>query len=135
MLYLLIYALITASGAFLIGLILRLLVQKKLNETNAILWIVIGIVIMLSGLFPKSVVVLSNWFFITYPPAFVFTLAIIILLFIVLRLSIQIADFSARLQDMASEVSIMKYEMHKMSAGLKTETTDKRKEEQGGFPD
>lgn len=44
-LHYLIYAIMVAAGIFLVGLILWLLVNKKLNESNAILWILIGLVI------------------------------------------------------------------------------------------
>lgn len=132
MLYFLIYTIIIATGLFLIGLILRLLVHKKLNEPNAILWIVIGLVIMLAGIFPKLIVKLSDFFYITYPPALVFTIAIIILLFIVLKLSIQITELTAKTQDMASEVTILKQELMEYRQQSERHNLNERELEQGG---
>ena len=117
-LHYLIYAIMVAAGIFLVGLILWLLVNKKLNESNAILWILIGLVIILAGFFPKIVEQLSGFFYITYPPAFIFTIAIIILLFIVLKLSIEITGLIAKTQDMTSELSILKLELNKKNKEL-----------------
>jgi hypothetical protein len=132
MLSFLIYAIMIAAGMFLIGLILWLLVHKKLNEPNAILWIVIGLVIMLAGLFPKMVVRMSKFFYIIYPPALVFTIAIIILLFIVLKLSIQITELTAKLQDMASEAVILKHELLEYKQQLEQHNLSESEAKQGG---
>lgn len=130
--YILIYGIIVVVGMLLIGMILWLLVHKKLNETNAILWIFIGLVIMLAGFFPKLVKGLSGFFSITYPPALIFTIAIIIVLFIVLKLSIQITELTAKTQDMTSEISILKHELIELKEQLEQHRLNLNEEEQGG---
>lgn len=113
-----IYISIVLVGLLLIIGILRFLVKKRLNESNAILWLCIGIIIILAGLFPKVVEKLSHLFLITYPPAFVFTVAIIILLLIVLKNTIIISELSAKVQETAMEVSILTYEILKKQKEL-----------------
>lgn len=116
--YNIIYLTIIISGLCLVGVILSLLVNKKLNESNAVLWLYIGVVIILAGLFPKAVVKLSDIFYITYPPALIFTAAIIILLFIVLKNTIDISLLSARMQETATETSILKHEIDELKKEL-----------------
>ncbi|MFZ7120112.1 MAG: DUF2304 domain-containing protein [Eubacteriaceae bacterium] len=106
-----VYVTIVLLGICLIGAILRFLVKKRLNESNAILWMCIGFIIILAGLFPRVVVKLSDFFMITYPPAFIFTVAIIILLLIVLKNTIINSELSAKLQETAMEVSILRKEL------------------------
>lgn len=106
-----VYIGIILVGICLIGIILHLLVKKKLNESNAVLWIFIGLLVVLSGIFPRVVQRLSNFFLITYPPAFVFTIAIIILLFIVLQNTIINSELTAKVQEAATEISILKQEL------------------------
>lgn len=65
------------------------------------------------GLLSKNCRTTVRVFYITYPPAFIFTIAIIILLFIVLKLSIEITGLIAKTQDMTSELSILKLELNK----------------------
>lgn len=106
-----VYIGIILVGICLIGIILHLLVKKKLNESNAVLWIFIGLLVVLSGIFPRVVQRLSTFFLITYPPAFVFTIAIIILLFIVLQNTIINSELTAKVQEAATEISILKQEL------------------------
>lgn len=107
-----VYLGIILVGILLIGIILRLLVKKKLNESNAVLWIFIGLLVVLSGIFPRVVQRLSAFFLITYPPAFIFTIAIIILLFIVLKNTIIISELTAKVQETATEMSILNQELN-----------------------
>lgn len=113
-----VYFLIILVGVCLISIILRLLVKKKLNESNAVLWIFIGFIIILAGIFPSLVTKLSNFFLITYPPAFVFTVAIIILLFIVLKNTIINSELTAKIQETAMETSILRQELHEVKKKL-----------------
>lgn len=113
-----VYTAIVLVGISLIIAILRFLAKKKLNESNAILWVCIGVVIILAGLFPKVVEKLSHIFLITYPPAFVFTVAIIILLIIVLKNTIIISELSAKVEETAVEVSILRHEFFEQQKEL-----------------
>jgi hypothetical protein len=109
--YYAVYIAFILIGIGLIVAILQLLVKKKLSESNAILWMCIGIFIILAGIFPKVIFSLSNFFFITYPPAFVFTIAIIILLLIVLRNTIINSELAFKMQETAMEASILRQEL------------------------
>lgn len=113
-----VYISIILVGVLLVIGILRFLVKKRLNESNAILWLCIGIIIILAGLFPRVVEKLAHLFLITYPPAFVFTVAIIILLLIVLKNTIIISELSAKVQETAMEVSILTHEFSKQQKDL-----------------
>ncbi len=124
--YNMIYIAIIISGLCLIGVILSLLVNKKLNESNAVLWLYIGVVIILAGIFPKAVVKLSDIFDIKYPPALIFTAAIIILLFIVLKNTIDISLLSARMQETATEISILKHEISELKKELENSGQNKK---------
>ena len=106
-----VYIAIVLVGIFFIFAILRFLVKKKLNESNALLWLCIGVIILLAGLFPGAVVKLSNLLSITYPPALVFTGAIIILLFIVFKNSMINSEITAKVQEIAMEIAILEHQL------------------------
>lgn len=117
----LIYVIIILIGILIEFVIFHLLVKKRLNESNSLLWIFIGFIVILSGLFPSIVVGLSGAFKITYPPALVFMAAIIILLFIILKNSIHISELSAKVQESATQVSILQYEINELKIQLQEE--------------
>ena len=117
----LIYLIIILIGIAIECIIFHLLVKKRLNESNSLLWIFIGFIVILSGVFPAIVVRVSGVLHITYPPALVFMVAIIILLFIILKNTINISELSAKVQETATEVSILQYEINELKAQLNDE--------------
>ncbi len=78
-----IYIFMIIMGIVLIYITMQELIKRKMTEVNSILWFLIGFVMILAGCFPKIVRYFAEKLDILYPPAFVFMLAILLLLLIV----------------------------------------------------
>lgn len=69
--------LIILLGLILLGIIIIAAVQKKITEQHALLWIVPCLLIIIGGIFPQLTYFLSDAFHTDYPPAIIFSIAII----------------------------------------------------------
>jgi hypothetical protein len=111
-----------AAGAVLIYSTMRLLIKKKMTETNSILWFLIGFVTILAGCCPKIVVYLASVLWIEYSPALVFTVAILILLLIVFKNTITISELIHQVQELAIELSVAEEELKRLQEEKKMDS-------------
>jgi hypothetical protein len=88
--------------------VIFMLIKKRLDEPNSILWFLIALVVLLSGIFPSAVNRMAEFVGIYYQPAFVFLVAIVVLLLIVFHSSMEISRLRAELNEIAITVSILK---------------------------
>lgn len=119
--YRFIYMFMVVMGILLIYITMRQLIKRRMTEVNSILWFLIGFVTILAGCFPKIVTYLAGKLDIQYSPAFVFMLAILLLLLIVFENTVAISGLTAQVQEMALELSIMEEELQQLKQQLKIE--------------
>ncbi len=98
---------ILLCGLFFVFLIIRLLVKKKINETNSLIWLIGSIIILVLSVMPETLHILSGLVGIDYPPSLLFLLSILVLLFIVFNQSIQISALSSQLKELTQYISIL----------------------------
>jgi len=94
--------------------VVSLLIKRRLNESNSILWLLIAVVILLFGIFPGITTHIAGVLGIDYPPALIFLAAIMVLLLIVFYSSIGISKMRAEINELAITVSILKEENNLM---------------------
>ena len=126
--YRFIYMFMVIMGIFLIYVTMRQLIKKKMTEVNSILWFLIGFVTILAGCFPEIATYFAAKLDIQYSPAFVFMLAILLLLLIVFENTIVISGLTAQVQETALELSIAETELKKLEALLEIEQKKKQKD-------
>ena len=107
---------IMVVGVLTFLFIVRMLVKKNLSESNSVMWLVIGFITLISGIFPDIIAWLSYSVGIAYPPALLFLLAIIILMMIVFKNSMELSKTEAKINDVASTLSILKEENKKLKS-------------------
>ncbi len=113
-----IYIFMIIMGIVLIYITMQELIKRKMTEVNSILWFLIGFVMILAGCFPKIVRYFAEKLDILYPPAFVFMLAILLLLLIVFENTIVISELTMQVQETALELSIAEQELEKLKRDI-----------------
>lgn len=107
------FGLIAAIGAFFF--ILELVRRRKLREDYSLLWLVTaGVLILLALLRPLLDQVALLIGVVTYPPAALFIVAILFLLFLLLQFSIALSKLTRENQRIAQEIALLRQEVQKL---------------------
>ena len=118
---------IVVLSLIIFSFVIRMLVKRNLNESNSVMWLLISLVALISGFFPDIISRISFWVGIDYPPALLFLLAIIVLLMIIFKNSMDLSKSDAKTHDIASTLSILREENAALKSPLKNEAAKKRR--------
>lgn len=94
----------------LLAIVLGLLLTRRLREKYAVLWIVIGLGILVVGLFPQLLTALTALFGVVLPANLLFAMAIVLLLGVGLHLSWELSQAEDELRRAAEELAILRSE-------------------------
>lgn len=97
---------IIGLGFILLGAVILAAIQKKISESHALLWIVPCILIILGGIFPQLTYFLSSFFQTEYPPAIIFSFAIIILYLILFQCFKALSVLTIKNKELASQSAL-----------------------------
>lgn len=86
--------------------VVTLLVRKKINERNTIVWIGGVILVFLLSINPEWLDVVANWAGVSYPPSLLFLCSFVVLLIITLYQSIQISHLYARIKEISQTIAL-----------------------------
>lgn len=100
--------LILCCGLLVVGIVIYLLVQRKINERQSLFWIFGSVIILILSVMPKSLDVFASFFHVDYPPVLLFLFAILILLVITLYQSIQISMLQSHLRELTQYIAVFK---------------------------
>jgi hypothetical protein len=98
------------SGALFTFTVLALLVRRKINERNSLVWLTGAVLIMIISLYPALLDWIARQVGVDYPPSLLFLFSILVLLVIVLYQSIQISMLNEKVKELAQHISINHYE-------------------------
>lgn len=84
-----------------------LLVKRRINERASLPWIFGSVIIMVFSLIPNLLEVLANVFGVSYPPALLFLIAILIMLLLLLYQSIHISILQNKTRELAQNLAIL----------------------------
>ncbi len=93
-------------GLVFVGTVIYLLVQRKINERNSLLWLFGALIILALSTMPDLLQVLADFAGVEYPPTLLFLFSTLIILFILLFQSIQISALQEHLKELAQLVAI-----------------------------
>ncbi len=99
------------SGILVFSGVVRLLVRRKLDETDSILWLCVGFFVIIAGFFPEVIQWLASLLGIAYPPVLVLVVSTIILLFVIFKQTIDISMHKAQNHELAMQVSMLNSEV------------------------
>ena len=102
--------LICFSGLALIYMARKANIVRKMTERQSLFWIMGGLIIILFGGFPQLVYFISDSFSVEYPPSIIFAIAIILATYGIFSCYRTNAELSARVQELAMQVSLLNEE-------------------------
>lgn len=118
-------------------LVLWLLLTRRLREKYAVLWLIIGIVVLVLGLFPQLLLWLTSALGVQLPANLLFAVAIVLLLGVALHLSWELSQAEEEIRRLAEEVAISRAEIEALADRVtKIEAPDGDDDHGGpsGFP-
>lgn len=93
--------------------IIELVRQRKLREDYSLLWLATAIALIMLSLNRPLLDVLAGLIgVVTYPPAALFLVAIVFMLFILLQFSIALTRLSRENKESAQQMAILRWELH-----------------------
>ncbi len=113
-------------GSFLLTVVLRAAIQKKITEHHALLWLIPCVIIIIGGLFPQVTYFLSNFFHTEYPPAIIFAVAIIILYIILFQCFKLLSILVMKNKDLASNTAIMEKQIEDLQKEIDRLKADRK---------
>ena len=84
-----------------------LLVTRRINERASLPWILGSVIIMVFSLMPNVLEVLAHALGVSYPPALLFLIAILIILLLLLYQSIHISILQNKSRELAQNLAII----------------------------
>lgn len=94
-------------GISLCFLVLRLLVRKRINEKNSLIWLFGMIAIFLLSINPEMLDIVASWAGVDYPPSLLFLASVLVLLIVVLYQSIQISQLYDKMKELSQYVALL----------------------------
>ena|SRR6266581_762923 len=98
-------------GLAMLALVLNLVRRKRLREQYSLLWIFSAVVLVLSAVFIRAVDRLAHAVGIYYPPAFLFLVAIVLVLVLQFHFSTVISNLREQNRSLTQELGIVSAEL------------------------
>lgn len=116
--------------------IIELVRQRKLREDYSLLWLATAIVLILLSVFRPLLDQLAALIgVITYPPAALFLVAIIFMLFILLHFSIVVTKLARENKAIAQEMAILRWELTQAQKSLEASGREVSRRQDGAGGD
>jgi hypothetical protein len=94
---------------------LALLLKRQLREKYAALWLVIGLFVLILGIFPQMLLWLTETLGVQVPSNLLFALAIVLLLGVTLHLSWELSQAEEEIRRVAEEAAIGHAEVDRLA--------------------
>ena len=104
-------------GTVILGSVLELVRRTKLQESYALLWIVLAVTFMTYGWWIAPMVRLAHWLRIADVVPMVLFFGVFLCALLILQLSVKSSEFSNRIKNLTQEVSILKHELERSLSG------------------
>ena len=102
--------------------VVLLLRQRKLKEKYAVLWVIVGVLIIVLAGFPELLGWASDVAGFAIPANLLFTLAIFLVLGVCLHLSLEISVVEDETRALAEEAAILRAALEKLTARVDAQT-------------
>ncbi|GAA1984870.1 hypothetical protein GCM10009777_18540 [Microbacterium pumilum] len=93
-----------------------MLLTRRLREKYAVMWLVIGLAVLLLGVFPQLLLWLTSALGVQVPANLLFSLAIVLLLGVTLHLSWELSQAEDEIRRVAEESAIGRAELEQLAA-------------------
>jgi hypothetical protein len=100
-----------ALAVIIIVVVMTMLLTRRLREKYAVLWLVIGLAVLVLGLFPQMLLGLTRALGVQLPANLLFAIAIVLLLGVALHLSWELSLAEEEIRRNAEEVAILRAQL------------------------
>lgn len=114
--------LVGITGIALIVMARKASVTRKFTERQSIFWIFGGLIIILFGIFPNIIYVISSIFGVDYAPSIIYAIAIVLSAYGIFTCYKANAELSSRVQELAMQISLLNEESKLMEKRLEEMT-------------
>jgi len=111
---------VVALGLMVLLFVLNQVRRKKIREEYSLLWILSATILVLSAAFIKSVEKLSHLVGIYYPPAFLFLVAILMMMVLQFHFSTVISTLREQNKNLTQDLGILEAEVKALRQSLES---------------
>lgn len=111
-------------GIALIVIVISLIVKKQMSESQAVLWICIGLASIILGIFPGLIPWIANKLGIWYAPSILLLVASIGLLLIIFHNSIVLSKQMNEIHELAIQMALLQDENKELKNKIKEMEVD-----------
>lgn len=105
-----------ALAVVILVIVVWMLLARKLREKYAVMWLVIGLAVLLLGLFPQLLLWLTDTLGVAVPANLLFSLAIVLLLGVTLHLSWELSQAEDEIRRVAEETAIARTQIDRLTS-------------------
>ena len=102
---------ILAAGVGLFFLVFELVRTRRFREELSIVWLFLAVAVAAGSVIDIIIDPLAKALRITYPPAFAFTLIIILLIIALFYFSLVISDLKSKIKELSQKIALMDFEI------------------------
>jgi hypothetical protein len=106
-------------GVLVLLFVLNLVRTRKLKEEFALWWILTGVILVLSPILIDYLDMVAYALGIEYPPALIFLLAIISLLFVLFQFSTRISRYAEQIKVLTQEQAVLRARVEELEESVK----------------
>ena len=99
-------------------IVVWMLLARKLREKYAVMWLVIGLAVLVLGVFPQLLLWLTETLGVQVPANLLFSLAIVLLLGVTLHLSWELSQAEDEIRRVAEEAAISRADVERLDARI-----------------
>ena len=97
-------------------MVIQKTIKRKLLERDSLLWILLGLVVIVLGIWPDLIMILANLIGVEYAPSLLFLLSTIVMLYLLLRQSLQISQLKSQVRELAQRQGISSSKIQRLQA-------------------
>lgn len=102
----------------MLGVVMWMLLTRRLREKYAVLWLVIGTVMLILGIFPQLLIGLAGLLGVQVPSNLLFALSIVLVLGVTLHLSWELTQAEEEIRRTAEEAAILRAQLHRLESRI-----------------
>lgn len=104
-----------ALALIILGLVLWMLIARRIREKYAVMWIVIALSVLVLGIFPQLLLWATVALGVQVPANLLFSLAIVLLLGVALHLSWELSQAEDEIRRVAEEAALSRTQLEQLS--------------------
>jgi hypothetical protein len=105
-------------SVFMLVWVFSLVRRRLLMEEYSFLWICIAVIFLLLSFFQPIMDRVAHWLGIEYGPSALFLFFNTVILFILIRVSIQLSDFKSKKRILAQEITLLRERIEELSGQI-----------------